>query len=170
MNQRINSFLARAAVTLLLLLVTTATAWADIIGNVDVVQGYNGSLEVKGWAIETGFETTPVRIHVQFFDTSGNNHLATVEIQANSYRADVGNISFHGFIPLDAGTYMVKFAALGLASSRYLTDSSGNNTFYPTAGSYWIISYDANGGSGAPGPQVNRWGIPSALSTLRTSP
>ncbi len=170
MNQRINSFLARGAVTLLLLLVTTTTAWAGIVGNVDFVYEHNGSVEVKGWTSQTGNEDT-LLVNVQIFDTSGKNVLKTVAFRANIYRADLDQENpyhgFHGFIPLDAGTYMVKCQASGVGESRYLTDSSGNNTFYRTIGPYWTISYDANGGSGAPGPQANRWGIPSALSTVQ---
>lgn len=153
---------------LLLLLVTTTTAWADIAGFVDVVKGHNGSLEVNGWAYETGHEGDTVRVHVQIFDLDGNI-LKTVEIRADTHRDDVGNISFQGFIPLNPDfMYMVKFAALGKASSRYLTSSTTDtNTFYVSADAPWTISYNANGGYEALGAQENRWGIPSTLSTVQ---
>ena len=164
--------MTREAVTLLLLLVTSTTAWADIAGFVDIVWPHNGSIEVSGWTYDTAYKDTPISVHVQIWDYYGNTLITTVEFPANIHRDDVGDKGFHGFVPVDnAGTYMVKVAAMGVSSSRYLNGStpteSGEfiDTFYSNIGAPWTISYDANGGVNAPAPQANHWAVPSTLTT-----
>ncbi len=164
----------RAAMTLLLLLVTTTTARAAVSGFVDIVWEHNGSIEVSGWTYDTEYVDTPIGVHVQIWDYYGQNVIKTVGFPADIQRDDVGKKGFHGFVPIEnAGTYMVKVAAVGLSGSGYLNGStptaSGEfiNTFYATPGAPWTISYDANGGTGAPAPQTSHWGIPSTLSTVQ---
>ena len=176
MNKRTNikDLARRAAMALLLALVTTTSAWAAIAGFVDIVWPHNGSIEVSGWTYDTDYEGTPIGVHVQIWDNSGSTLIKTVGFPANVHRDNVGDKGFHGFVPIDnAGTYMVKVAAMGVSSSGYLNCStpteSGDfiDTFYATPGAPWIISYDANGGWNAPAPQTNHWGIPSSLSTVQ---
>ena len=142
----------------------TAT-WTAPIGSIDYVYPHNGSISFGGWAYEESNPSTPIPVQVQIW--SGETLIKTVEFMANNPREDLGyDCGFTGVIPLDEGTYKVKIMAVG-TTSVYLVWPGVGSDLYPQVGTPWTISYDANGGTGAPEPQTNHWAVPSTLSTVQ---
>lgn len=176
------------------LTVFSATAmWAaNPIGSIDAVTGKHGSITVNGWAIDPDNGSATVEVHVYLFSSETETDLAKAVkgingTYANLDRPDlkgdwgtsVGELygTLHGFnrtidlynLGVGTGTYYVRIYALDVAGS-------GNNVglTYSSDGAYvrsvtvtapYTVSYNANGGSGAPGSQKKAQDITLKLST-----
>ena len=115
----INNFARRAAMTLLLAVMTVATAWAgsDPVINVEVCEGKTGYIHVKGWAYDPDNQDYSIDVIItvytnQYFTEALNPYL----FKTNKVRTDVAELQnipgSHGFeadIPIDAGNYWLDF-------------------------------------------------------------
>ena len=115
----INNFARRAAMTLLLAVMTVATAWAgsDPVINVEVCEGKTGYIHVKGWAYDPDNQDYSIDVIItvytnQYFTEALNPYL----FKTNKVRTDVaelqnipGNHGFEADIPIDAGNYWLDF-------------------------------------------------------------
>lgn len=160
--------------------------WADDpIGSIDGLTGKNGSFRVWGWALDPDAEDSyAVRIHVYLFTSSTETDLgkAIKGIDAGSANisrpdlASIGHGTMHGFdfnlsiTDLNPGTYYVRAYALDKqgVNNPMLGYSAGGEVQAATIGSSYTVSYNANGGSGAPGSQKKAQDVTLKLST--TSP
>ena len=176
------------------LTVFSATAmWAaNPIGSIDAVTGKHGSITVNGWAIDPDNGSATVEVHVYLFSSETETDLANAVkgingTYANLDRPDlkgdwgssVGELygTLHGFdrtidlynLGVGSGTYYVRIYALNVAGS-------GNNVglTYSSDGAYvrsvsvsdpYTVSYNANGGSGAPVDQKKIQDVTLKLST-----
>ena len=171
------------------LTVFSATAmWATIpMGSVDGVTGSNGSFHVWGWALDPDQPSTAIDIHVYIYPQGDSNpvkgYKATV---ANLNRPDlksddpnsIGALygTVHGFdcwiditSDVPAGTYDVRVWPINVGSSEgnhtiTYSDNSGDVKTITISNPY-TVSYNANGGSGAPGSQRKVTGINITLSS-----
>lgn len=151
-------------------------------GAIDGLTGKNGSFRVWGWAIDPDAEDSyAVTIHVYVFDNATETDLAkakkginagTANIQRNDL-ASQGHGVMHGYdfnlslTDLNPGTYYVRVYALDKQgiSNPALTYSGDVTVQAATVGSPYTVSYNANGGSGAPGSQTKAQDITLKLST-----
>lgn len=175
------------------LTVFSATVWAaNPIGSIDAVTGKHGSITVNGWAIDPDNGGATVEVHVYLFSSETETDLAKAVkgingTYANLDRPDlkgdwgtsVGELygTLHGFdrtidlynLGVGKGTYYVRIYALNVAGS-------GNNVglTYSSDGAYvrsvsvadpYTVSYNANGGSGAPADQKKIQDVTLKLST-----
>ena len=145
--------------------------WADDpIGSIDGLTGKNGSFRIWGWALDPDAEDSyAVTIHVYVFDNATETDLGKAKkgINAGSASisrpdlASIGHGTMHGFdvnlsiTDLNPGTYYVRAYALDKqgVNNPMLGYSAGGDVQAATIGSPYTVSYDANGGSGAPGSQ-----------------
>ena len=158
--------------TLLVLLMTAATgAWAgtQATGYFESCTAYHGSIRVKGWAYDPDQTATSIQVHAYIWygssvGTSNDQRMPAVGINTDVSREDVNNAKgitgVHGFdryITVPAGTYTVQIYAIDKTGdgNPKIPGTSGNPATYTvtvTADPY-NITYDANGGSGAPAAQ-----------------
>ncbi|MBR6017784.1 MAG: InlB B-repeat-containing protein [Paludibacteraceae bacterium] len=145
--------------------------WADDpIGSIDGLTGKNGSFRIWGWALDPDAEDSyAVTIHVYVFDNATETDLGKAKkgINAGSASisrpdlASIGHGTMHGFdvnlsiTDLNPGTYYVRAYALDKqgVNNPMLGYSAGGDVQAATIGSPYTISYNANGGSGAPASQ-----------------
>ena len=177
--------------TLLAAMLFAASMWAtDPMGSVDGAVGKNGSLYVNGWALDPDDGSKTVEVHVYIFSSSTEDDLGKAVkgipgTYANLERSDlkgdwgtsIGELygTKHGFdrtidiSDLSAGTYYVQIYALNVAGSGTnprlsYSDNSGYKKQI-TLSAPFTVSYNANGGSGAPGNQKKCSDITLKLST-----
>ena len=177
--------------TLLAAMLFAASMWAtDPMGSVDRAIGKNGSLYVNGWALDPDDGSKTVEVHVYIFSSSTEDDLGKAVkgipgTYANLERPDlkgdwgtsIGELygTKHGFdrtidiSDLSAGTYYVQIYALNVAGSGTnprlsYSDNSGYKKQI-TLSAPFTVSYNANGGSGAPGNQKKCSDITLKLST-----
>lgn len=167
---------------LALLLTVTQGAWAQEhqpSGNFDYAAGHQGSISVSGWAWDQDKPNTPISVHVYVFkdkngdltpSPSNSNVLASQSITADNYRSDIisttsdnGN---HGFAKTfevaTPGTYYVcAWGIDGTDGNKQLNGSGKDITILAP----FTVSYNANGGSGAPSAQDKRYDITLTLSS-----
>ena len=171
------------------LTVFSATAmWATIpMGSVDGVTGSNGSFHVWGWALDPDQPSTAIAIHVYIYPKGNSNPVKGYEATvANLNRPDlksddpnsIGALygTVHGFdcwiditSEVPAGTYDVRVWPINVGSSEgnhtiTYSDNSGDVKTITISNPY-TVSYNANGGSGAPGSQRKVTGINITLSS-----
>ena len=172
MNKRtkINDIARRAAMALLLVLVTTAAAWAQNSPTVHVesLGGKHGSIYVKGWCEDPDEPNTPLEVQVYVKDNSSQpvEGYNPISLTADLKRFGEDNQwhynGFDHYLPIPtAGTYSVDFVfvdATGDGSPIY--NYSGIQVTAP-----YTVTYDANGGSGAPAQQQKSEGIALTLSS-----
>lgn len=145
--------------------------WADDpIGSIDGLTGKNGSFRIWGWALDPDAEDSyAVTIHVYVFDNATETDLGKAKkgINAGSASisrpdlASIGHGTMHGFdvnlsiTDLNPGTYYVRAYALDKqgVNNPMLGYSAGGDVQAATIGSPYTVSYNANGGSGAPASQ-----------------
>ena len=162
--------------------------WATIpMGSVDGVTGGNGSFRVWGWALDPDQPGTAVTIHVYIYPKGNSNPVkgynATV---ANLNRPDLNNGdpnsigarygTKHGFdcwiditSEVPAGTYDVRVWPINVGSGEgnntiTYSDNSGDVKTITISNPY-TVSYNANGGSGAPSAQRKVTSINITLSS-----
>ena len=166
--------------TLFAAMLFATSMWAtDPIGAIDGLQGKNGSFRVWGWAIDPDDGNYKVTIHVYVYKSA-------TEINAiTSFNAGAANISrpdlesmgygtMHGFdfnlsvTDLNPGTYYVRVFALNNVSSQNNPALAYSGDVYVkavTVSSSYTVSYNANGGSGAPSSQKKAQDVTLKLST-----
>ena len=158
-------------------------------GSIDNVSGGAGAVYVRGWTLDPNMPDAAVEIHVYLADGNGNDKKGIPGTYANLSRPDLdggsGTIGYnygtnHGFDcwisteDLAPGTYYVHINAIdpsGNGSNPRLTYSTDPNSTERavTISSPYTVSYNANGGSGAPGSQQKRTGINLTLSNTTPS-
>lgn len=152
------------------------------VGAIDGLTGKNGSFRVWGWAYDPDAEDSyAVTIHVYVFDNATETDLAKAKKgiiagSANISRPDLASLghgTMHGFdfnlslTDLNPGTYYVRVYALDKQgiSNPPLTYSGDVSVKSVTVSAPYTVSYNANGGSGAPGNQTKAQDITLKLST-----
>ena len=152
-------------------------------GSVDGLTGKNGSFRVWGWAYDPDAENSyAVTIHVYVFDNATETDLkkakkGIIAGSANIQRDDLANQGhgvMHGFdfnlslTDLSAGTYYVRVFALdkqGISNPNLGYSDQSGNVKAVTVSAPYTVSYNANGGSGAPASQKKAQDITLKLST-----
>ena len=149
---------------------------ADPIGCVDAWQGNDGSIYIKGWAFDSENKNAALAIHVYMYKQGQAKEVwSEGNTVANSYRPDVNNVhncgNNHGFeryistVGVAPGTYWINVYALhaaGTSGGNVRLQQAGTSDQYDftiTVKNPLTISYDANGGSNAPGSQQKCYGI-----------
>jgi uncharacterized repeat protein (TIGR02543 family) len=152
-------------------------------GSVDGLTGKNGSFRVWGWAYDPDAEDSyAVTIHVYLFDNDTEIDLnkakkgiiaGTANIQRDDL-ASMGHGVMHGFdfnigiTDLNPGTYYVRVFALdkqGISNPNLGYSDASGKVKAVTISAPYTVSYNANGGSGAPGSQKKAQDITLKLST-----
>ena len=168
--------------TLLVLLMTVATgAWAgkQPEGAFDSCTPYHGSLRVKGWAYDPDQSSVSIQVHAYIWygssvGTSKDQRMPAVGINTDVERPDVNKAKsitgVHGFdryISVPAGTYTVQIYAIDATGDGNPRIPSEKNpaTFTVTVTEPYNITYDANGGSGAPDAQQKSERVQTTLQT-----
>ena len=158
--------------------------WAtDPWGSIDGLQGKNGSFRVWGWSLDPDDGSKTVEVHVYIFSSSTEDDLGKAVkgipgTYANISRPDLESMGYgtmHGFdrtidiSDLSAGTYYVQIYALNVAGSgtnpRLSYSGNGGYKKQMTLSAPFTVSYNANGGSGAPGSQKKCSDITLKLSS-----
>ena len=159
------------------LTVFSATAmWATIpMGSVDGVTGHNGSFHVWGWALDPDQPSTAIAIHVYIYPQGDSNpvkgyNAAVANLNRPDLKSDDPNSigalygTVHGFdcwiditSEVPAGTYDVRVWPINVGSSEgnHTITYSGNGGEVKTItiSNPYTVSYNANGGTGAPSAQ-----------------
>ena len=158
--------------TLFAAILFATSMWAaDPWGSIDGLQGKNGSLRVWGWSFDPDDGSKTVEVHVYIFSNSTEDDLGKAVkgipgTYANISRPDLGSMGYgtmHGFdrtidiSDLSAGTYYVQIYALNVAGTgtnpRLSYSNNGGFKQSVTISAPFTVSYNANGGNGAPGSQ-----------------
>lgn len=164
---------------LALLLLAAGSVWAghQPFGHIDGYAGGHGSFHIWGWAWDEDEPNQPIRVHVYVFKSStgdlspnpSNSNVQTAfNFTADTYRYDLynagignGNHSFDHYFELPAGTWYMGVWGIDLTSdgNKQIGDFKTITVSAPFA-----VTYNANGGSGAPAEQEKRTGIDLTLS------
>lgn len=167
---------------LALLCMTVSGAWAQHqpSGNFETAVGHEGSISVTGWAWDQDKPNTPISVHVYVFkDKSGNlspdpsnsNVEASISITANNYRSDIISVTSdngnHGFaktfeVNATPGNYYVCAYGIDNTDGNILLNGVGKDI---TIQAPYSVTYNANGGSGAPSAQEKCYDITLTLSS-----
>ena len=167
---------------LALLLTVTQGAWAAYqpSGNFEYAAGHEGSISVSGWAWDQDNPNTPISVHVYVFkDKNGDltpspsnpNVEASISITADNYRSDIisvtGDNGNHGFAKTfevaTPGTYYVCAWGIDGTDGNIELGSGMDITILAP----FTVSYNANGGSGAPSAQEKCYDITLTLSSTQ---
>ena len=169
---------------LALLMIAVSGAWAgtQATGYFESCTAYHGSIRVKGWAYDPDQPATSIQVHAYIWygpsvGTTKEERMPAVGINANIERSDVneakGITGAHGFdqyIAVPAGTYTVQVFAIDKTGdgNPKIPGTSGNPATYTvTVTDPYNITYDANGGSGAPDAQQKSEKININLSAAK---
>ena len=172
---------------LLALVASVGMSWATSqpIGYVDVCTAHPGSIHLVGWANDPDALSTSLPIHVYVDQPNGGNsyinqhgyNLGTTDV----YRVDGVNPQYTGYHKIDryidimeasgAGTYRIRAYALDavgndgnpLMPHSYLSNMPTTATL--TVPAPYSITYNANGGNGAPAADYKCYGINKTLSS-----
>ena len=167
---------------LALLLTVTQGAWAQNkpSGHFDYAAGHQGSISVAGWAWDQDNPNTPISVHVYVFkdkngdltpSPSNSNVLTSQSILANNDRSDIkpttGDNGNHGFaktfeVNATPGNYYVCAYGIDNTDGNILLNGVGKDI---TILAPFTVSYNANGGNGAPSAQEKRYDITLTLSS-----
>ena len=152
-------------------------------GSVDGLTGKNGSFRVWGWAYDPDAEDSyAVAVHVYVFDNATETVLDNAKKGINAGTANIkrddlasqGHGVMHGFdfnlslTDLNPGTYYVRVFALdkqGISNPNLGYSDASGKVKAVTVSAPYTVSYNANGGSGAPGSQTKAQDITLKLST-----
>ena len=167
---------------LALLLTVTQGAWAQNkpSGHFDSAVGHQGSISVSGWVWDQDQPNTSISVHVYVFkdkngdlnpSPSNSNVLTSQNILANNYRSDIISVTDdngnHGFaktfeVNATPGNYYVCAYGIDDTDGNILLNGVGNDI---TILAPFTVSYNANGGNGAPSAQEKRYDITLTLSS-----
>ena len=164
----------------------TTSMWAtDPMGSVDGLQGKNGSFRVWGWTFDPDAENSyAVTVHVYVFDNATETDLAKAKKGINAGTANIsrpdlesmGHGTMHGFdfnlslTDLNPGTYYVRVFALdkqGVNNPNLGYSDASGNVKAVTVSAPYTVSYNANGGSGAPTAQKKAQDVTLKLSSTK---
>ena len=152
-------------------------------GSVDGLTGKNGSFRVWGWAYDPDAEDSyAVAVHVYVFDNATETVLDNAKKGINAGTANIkrddlasqGHGVMHGFdfnlslTDLNPGTYYVRVYAIdkqGISNPNLEYSDASGKVKAVTVSAPYTVSYNANGGSGAPGNQTKAQDITLKLST-----
>ena len=168
--------------TLLVLLMTAVTgAWAgtQATGYFDHCTAHHGSIFVDGWAYDPDQSSVSIQVHAYIWSgtSASGSHMPVVVIDTDVQRSDVnsakGITGIHGFeryITVPAGTYTVEIYAIdknGDGNPKLPVAVPGDPTYITVTvtGDPYNITYDANGGSGAPAAQQKGENVQLTLSS-----
>ena len=152
------------------------------VGSIDGLTGKNGSFRVWGWSYDPDAEDSyAVTIHVYVFDNATETDLAKAKKgiiagSANISRPDLASLghgTMHGYdfnlslTDLNPGTYYVRVYALDKQGISNPALAYSGDVFVKavTVSAPYTVSYNANGGTGAPGSQKKAQDITLKLST-----
>lgn len=133
-------------------------------GNIEAVNGENGSIYLQGWAFDPDSpDWSEMAIYVWVDGTSIEPApLANVSrTDVNAEKGLTGSHGFRAYIPVAPGTHKVDI---------YFQNDSGSDNPHVysqniTVSSPYAVTYNANGGTGAPSAQEKRKGIDLTLSS-----
>ena len=151
------------------------TSGEAVKAGLDAASGGAGSVSVSGWAFDPDAPATPVWIHVYVGGPAGSG-AALYKFEAKAYREDVetrfpGAGLYHGFNKTfsvaERGTQTLYFYAvdLGPAQQESLFAQAQVNISDPLL-MFYTVSYDANGGEGAPEEQIKTHDAVLTLSSV----
>lgn len=142
--------------------------------NIEAVNGENGSIYLQGWAFDPDSpDWSEMAIYV-FVDDIGINlpeytyqtpllHADVSRPDVNTARGVTGSHGFSAYIPVAPGSHKVDI--------YFQNDSGSGNPLaysnYITVSSPYAVTYNANGGTGAPSAQEKRTGIDLTLSSTQ---
>lgn len=135
-------------------------------GNIEAVNGENGSIYLQGWAFDPDSpDWSEMAIYVWVDGTSIEPApLANVSrTDVNAEKGLTGSHGFRAYIPVAPGSHKVDI--------YFQNDSGSDNPHvysnYITVSSPFAVTYNANGGTGAPSAQEKRTGIDLTLSSTQ---
>ncbi len=160
----------KSLISMLVLLMTAVSgAWAgtEAKGYFDHCTAHHGSIFVDGWAYDPDQSSVSIQVHayIWYGTSASGSHMPVVVIDTDVQRSDVnsakGITGIHGFeryITVPAGTYTVEIYAIdknGDGNPKLPVAVPGDPTYITVTvtGDPYNITYDANGGSGAPDAQ-----------------
>ena len=148
------TMMARAAMTLLLAVMTAATAWATSpVSNLDACTGGAGRIHFQGWAYDPDAPSKSLDVHVYVYTDEGctNQYGGIYVIKAEWQRHDVneahnitGGHGFNADITIaDAGNYWVKAFAIDTNGDN--NKQIGSTTAVTVTEPYNVTLQDDNG-------------------------
>ena len=165
-------------ISMLVLLMTAVTgAWAQTqaTGSFDLPDALHGSIRLRGYAYDPDQSSVSIQVHAYIWSgtSASGSPMQVVVIDTDIYRSD-GNNSYHvtgthgieRFIAVPAGTYTVEIYAIDITGDGTTKLSmKGSTSATVTVEAPYNITYDANGGSGAPAAQPKGESIQLTLSS-----
>ncbi len=141
----------------------------------DSATGGAGTVSVSGWAFDPDDPASPVWVHVYVGGPAGSG-AALYQFEAKAYREDVeaqfpGAGLYHGFNKsfsvAERGSQTLYFYAadLGPVQQEILFAQAQVNITDPLL-MFYTVSYDANGGEGAPEEQIKTHDVVLKLSSV----
>ena len=173
MKEKVFSILA-------LLCITASSAWGQTNsyaprGYVDECTGQNGSIRVRGWALDDDNLNEALWIHIYVDET----HVKTIQANIPSSQVGILNHYFDTYVEATTGSHYVRVFALNIK-----TDGSDNGAEHTqlygmpngsfegvnqfngiTVSAPYAITYNVNGGSGSVASQDKRTGINLTLAS-----
>lgn len=145
------------------------------VAELDHAAGGDGKVSVSGWAFDPDVPGSPVWIHLYIGGPAGSG-ARRYDFEAKAYREDVeekhpGAGFYHGFSKTfsvyERGQQTLYFYAydLGPVPREHLFAQTEVDISNPML-LFYTVSYDANGGEGAPGPQMKSQDTPLILSSV----
>lgn len=167
---------------LALLCMTVSGAWAaSPTGELRSLDSYNGSIYINGWAYDPDAVETSISVDYYIYTSSNNPGSSMVKsgrLPANgsnshSWYIISGNHEFGGYIDVSdvtSGTYYICVYALDTSGTGNTTihgagGASSTYEFSITVKAPYSVTYNANGGSGAPSAQKKSHNIVLTLSS-----
>ena len=140
----------------------------------DGASGGSGTISVSGWAFDPDLPESPVWIHVYIGGPAGSG-ARRYDFEAKAYREEVearypGAGLYHGFNKTfsveERGTQTLYFYAadLGPLQQEFLFGQATVTISDPIL-MFYTVSFDANGGRGAPQSQVKSHDVPLTLTS-----
>ena len=159
------------------LLAIAQGAWAGTKpdGRFDQHIAQHGSLLVRGWTYDPDQPEVSLQVEVKIWHgtSASGSPMQTVVMNTDVYRYDVelakhitGIHGFFRFIAVPAGTYYVEIYAFDITGDgTQKLPMSGSTPTTVTVLDPFNITYDANGGSGAPAAQQKSESVQLTLSS-----
>ena len=173
MSSKIISILA-------LLCITASSAWGQTNsyaprGYVDECTGQNGSIRVRGWALDDDNLNEALWIHIYVDDT----HVETIQANIQSSQPGILNHYFDTYVEATTGSHYVRVFALNIKTDGSDNGAEHTQLYGMTGGSFegvnqfdgitvrdpYAITYNVNGGSGSVASQDKRTGINLTLAS-----
>ena len=172
---------AKVISILALLLMVTQWAWAATNthaarGNVDdATSNLYGSIYLGGWALDDDCPSASTQVDIYVYSNSARTDaykVKAVTVDANMYRNDLAGkhgFSVHIAMPnTSETTYYTRVYAIHYDSDgKRLTGGTIIGEHTVTVKAPLTVSYNANGGTGAPSAQYKRTGINLTLSSTK---